>query len=161
MHGPESGCWLAAIFSPSPLCGGVCCLWSGSLGVPLLTETVLRTAHLTAAWLQLRGWERFLSLKSASINEWSCIRLPWLYTRSPSKLYLSSFSVSNCLFSLFQKLFSTQFCWFNYLSDCSLKHIVKLHMLFGSTAVFKTFYCCPVFYGLFSCADATACAAML
>lgn len=67
--------------------------------------------------------------------------------------YLSSFTVLNCVFApLPQKLSSTQFCWFNSLSDCFLKHIVKLHLLFAGTAVFKTFCCCPVFYGLFSCA---------
>lgn len=77
-----SGAWLAAACNPSPLCGSRCCWWSGSQGV-LLRGAALRTAHPTPAWLRLRR-ERFPSLKSASIHDWSCIRLPWLDTRSPS-----------------------------------------------------------------------------
>lgn len=92
MHGPAPGCWLPAAPSPSVLCGtSVCWVRAGSRELPSGHRPF--SAHLSAAWLQLTRWERFPSLKSASTNERSCIRLSWLYTSSPSKLYLSSFTV--------------------------------------------------------------------
>lgn len=74
--GPECGCWLCAVSSPSP--GHWDVLGHRS---SLLMEPGLRPAHL---------WERFLPLKPASIKEQNHGRLPWLDTRSPSDIYLSS-----------------------------------------------------------------------